>query len=47
MTRIQKLLDFINGGSTTYEEVLKLNLSTEEKKIVESSKKRQDANRKK
>lgn len=42
MTRIQKLIDFVRGGKTTYEEVKKLGLSESEKQIVESSKKSRD-----
>lgn len=37
MTRIQKLIDFIRGGKTTYDEVIKLNLSESERQIIESA----------
>lgn len=39
LNRIQKLIDFVRGGKTTYDEVKKLQLSDAEKKVIESAKK--------
>jgi hypothetical protein len=36
MNRIQKLIDFVRGGKTSYDEVTKLNLTDAESKIIES-----------